>query len=435
VTTDKTRKFSRRALLNGLGLGLGMLPVLSFEKTPAQAADVAKRFISITWTNGVVAQNFFPPAGPLTGTLPPILTPLDKWKSKILAMRGPGAGTTTGGIDAQVMIDLGVVFGGHQSYPALLTGSFMGPNAAVTPSIDTLIADQLKAQGLAMPQLNVGCRPGPSTTSWRANGVKNHDETDPYTLFTRLFGASAPPPVDKSAIRRKSVMDFCIDDLTRFAAPLGLEDRVKIDGHLDAIRSLEKQLVAAPSCVAPANTPAGLDFKLNANYPTQVKMMIDIIAAVVKCDIARAITLDLIDDGGGNSLAFPWLPVPMSDYHALSHTPDPGPRTTINTWFYSQVADLVGQLAANPEGASTSLDNSVVLVCNDMNEGTDSRVSSLPYLIIGSGGGFFKQGTCVQFPANVPNNRLLTSICHAMDLPVASVGTTYAGDLDATLKA
>ena len=156
----------------------------------------------------------------------------------------------------------------------------------------------------------------------------------------------------------------------------------------------------------------------------------------MKCDIARAITLDMIDDGGGGSLTYPWLNINSPDYHAIAHASAYAQKTPIDTWYYSQVASLVGQLAANPEGAATSLDNTVILVCNDMNEGANHDIRGLPYLIIGSGGGFFKQGTCVQFPANVPNNQLLTSVLHAMGMMVPGVGDPkYTGDLDALLKA
>lgn len=164
----------------------------------------------------------------------------------------------------------------------------------------------------------------------------------------------------------------------------------------------------------------GLNFSQVGNYANHVKLM-DIVAASVKCDVARAITVDLIDDSGGNSLTFPWLSISSPDYHAIAHASANAQKVPIDTWYYTQVANLVGQLAANPEGAVTSLDNTVILVCNDMNEGSNHDVRGLPYLIIGSGGGFFKTGTCVQLPANVPNNQLLTSVCHAMGMPLASV--------------
>jgi hypothetical protein len=96
MTPDRADRFSRRALLKGLGLGLGMLPLLNSDKGTVRAAGVAKRLIAITWTGGVVPGAFFPPPGPLTGTLPPILQPLDAWKSKILVMQGVGNGVLEG---------------------------------------------------------------------------------------------------------------------------------------------------------------------------------------------------------------------------------------------------------------------------------------------------------------------------------------------------
>jgi uncharacterized protein DUF1552 len=435
MTPDRRDRYSRRALLKALGLGMGLLPLLDSEEAVAAAASGPKRFISVTWTNGIEPPNFFPPAGPLTAPLPPILSPLELFKSKVLAMRGPGAGSFTGGVDIQVMLDAGLRFSGESSYPSLLTGS-VGAAAPVigssaTASVDTLISDALKAQGFARPQLNLGVRPGPSHTSWGANGVRNSSQTNPYTVYSGLFGGTT-----SLLARRRSVLDYCIDDLTRFGARLGREDQVKIDAHLTSLRAIEQQLALLPGCHPAAPSPPGVSLIDNADYPTVTGMMIDLLAAAVRCDVARAITIDLIDNLGV-SLTFPWLGIPTPNYEAISHQGVSAypQKTQIDTWFYSQVARLVSQLAANPEGASTSLDNSVILVCNSMNTGWEETVVSLPYLIVGSGGGFFKQGTCVQFAANVPNNQLLTSVCHAVGLPVASVGSTYTGDLDAQLQA
>jgi hypothetical protein len=436
MTPDRSERYSRRALLKALGLGMGILPLLDSERAVAAGASGPKRFISITWTNGIEPPNFFPPAGPLTAPLPPILSPLEPFKSKVLAMRGPGTGSFIGGVDAQVMVDAGQRFG-FSSYVSLLTGSFGAASptfgsSPTTASIDTLISDALKAQGFATPQLNLGVRPQGSSTSWGAGGVKNTPQTNPYTVYSKLFGGTT-----SLLARRRSVLDYCIDDLTRFEARLGSEDKVKIDAHLTSLRAIEQQMALLPGCHPAAPSPPGVSLNNNTDYPIVTGMMMDLIAAAARCDAARAITIDLIDNGGGNSLTFPWLNIPAPDYRAISAQGVSAypQKTQIDTWFYSQVARLVSQLAANPEGASTSLDSSVILVCNAMNTGQDEEVVSLPYLIVGSGGGFFKQGTCVQFPANVPNNRLLTSVCHAVGLPVASVGTTYSGDLDAQLQA
>jgi hypothetical protein len=442
ILVPKPERYSRRKLLKGLGVGMGMLPLLNSERVRAQSAGVAKRLITITWGSGVVPGAYYVPAGAL-GTLPPILAPLDAWKSKVLAIRGSGNGNATmGGIDSKVMVDVGNTYGGHSSYPSLLTGTATGTQ----PSIDTLYATQLASAGFLKAQLNVGCRPGSSSTSWRAGKVKNTAETDPYRLFNTLFAGASVTPAQISSLllRRKSVLDHVIGELTSFQTRIGTDDKQKVQAHLDSVRAIENQLTggsATPTpgagCMPPPNTPAGLNFKTVANFPNHVKLMMDLVAAAVKCDKARAITIDLVDNGGANTLTFPWLNIPSPDFHAIAHQGAPGfaQKTPIDVWFFTQVASLVGQLAATPEGAVTTLDNTVVLVCNDMNEGDFHDVRSLPYLIIGSGGGFFKTGTCVQLASNAPNNQLLASVCHAMDLQIANVGDTYTGDLDAVLKA
>jgi len=100
------------------------------------------------------------------------------------------------------------------------------------------------------------------------------------------------------------------------------------------------------------------------------------------------------------------------------------------------VAEVVGKLAAVPEGTGTVLDNTVILVCNDMMEGANHYVGAIPYVLIGGGGGFFNTGRLVTMPSQVPNNQLLTSILHAMGIAVTGVGDPkYAGDLDSLLKA
>jgi hypothetical protein len=443
IHLSRSNRYSRRALLKGLGIGLGTLPLLNSERVRAQSGGVAKRMIAITWGGGVVPAQFYMPPGPIT-TLSPILAPLEAWKTHILAIRGKGTRSSDmGGIDAKALIDTqGMNYGGHFSYRTLLTGSGTGGK----PSIDTLMAENLATAGFPKAQLNVGLRPGNSSTSWRTGGVKNTAELDPYRLFSTLFAGAniTPAQIDTLRLRRKSVLDHVIGELGTFQTRIGSDDNKKVQAHLDSIRNIEGQLVAgataAPGagCAPPPNTPAGLNFKTVTNFPTHFQLMLDLVAAAVKCDMSRAITIDIADNGGANTLSFPWLNIPSPDFHAIAHQGSNGytAKIQIDTWFITQVARLVQQLGTNPEGAATTLDNTAILVLNDMNEGSFHDVRSLPFFIIGSAGGFFKTGQCVQLPANVPNNLFLTSVLHAMGMPqVTSVGDTYPGDIDAVLKA
>jgi len=447
---SESLKYSRRQILKRLGVGAGFLPLLSTERVrAANSSGFPTRFISITWTDGICPPNFYPAgtAGPLPSTLPSSLQPLANWTSKMTMFRL--ANDTKSPFDLTVMMDANSSYGGHWSYPALLTGDVTvngTSSKANSPSIDQVIANNLATQGVQNAQLNVGCRPYSTYTSWRSANTPNTQQTDPYKLFNNLFAGSSMPATQVNALlaRRKSVLDFVGTELNNFAKNLGTDDRNTVQSHLDSIRSLENQLTSSgtsttPTCTAPTITPTGLNFDTVTNYPDHVKFMTDIVAAAVICGKARSVTMDLIDNGGGNSLTFPWLNIPSPDFHAIAHQGSANytQKSVIDQWFYQQcVAELVGKLAAVQEGSGTVLDNTVILVSNDMMEGASHYVGSIPYVMIGSAGGVFKTGRLVTFPSSQPNNKLLTTILHAFGIASTGVGpANYAGDVDSALMA
>jgi len=455
IKTSKTQlKFSRRAILKRLGIGAGFLPLLSTERARAAANGFPTRFIAITWTDGVCPPNFYPSgsAGAFSANLPSILSPLQPWSSKLIAFRH--ATKIQSPFDINVMIDVGSKYGGHFTYPAMLTGGVSSPNGtaevptinATFPSIDQIYADNLLTMGVSNAQLNVGCRPYKSYTSFRSGGVANTQQNDPYKLFTNLFGGAGMTPVDMNALiaRRKSVLDYVGGELTSFAKNLGTEDKNNVMVHLQSVKSLQDQLkpptTAPATCTSPDITPTGLNFNTVANYPKHVQFMSDIVAASVICGKSRAVTMDLIDNGGGNSLTFPWLNISSPDFHAIAHQGSANytQKAMIDQWFYTAcVAEVVGKLAGVMEGTTSVLDNTVILVCNDMSEGAAHYVGQIPFLLIGSGGGFFKTGRMVTFTSQVAHNQLLTSVLHALGMTsVTGVGDPkYTGNLDSVLTA
>src|SRR5205823_5395162 len=262
-------------------------------------------------------------------------------------------------------------------------------------------------------------------SSWRASGQQNTPETDPYRLFTRLFASTTMPPaqIDLVRLRRQSVLDYLTKDITRFGQRLGTDDRFKIQAHMDSIRELERQLqgTGAPPGTPVACTPPTAPVQgAKLDTPALMKVMFDMAALALKCDVTRVITFDLFTDTGGAGNTFPWLGI-NTDYHTVAHAgaASATQKIMIDAWILSQVANLVGQLDATVEGTGTALDNSVVLAGSDMNEGALHYVGKIPFLVIGSAGGYFKTGRVLRY-SKVPHNRLLASICNAMDVPVTS---------------
>jgi hypothetical protein len=449
-------KYSRRALLKALGAGACLLPVLNNE---AEAADAGAgdsgagksssgfplRFIAVTWTNGAYGSSkWSSTTAPLTtANLPSLLTPLAPYVSQMIIPRGVNNQACFDATSGKGSTPYGA-YGGHGAYPSILTGTQFGSS----PSIDVQISTYLSGKGVVNPQLNLGVLPEGTFTSYSATGP-NSQITNPYTLFNQLFPSATMSTSTLSSLsaRRGSVLDAVSSQLTSFQNTVGTDDKVKIQSHLNSVRQLEMDLTAAvATCTPPTLTPTGLDFSDKGsatvtNYPTQTNFMMRLAAAAVTCGLSRCVTMDLINDGGGDILTFPWLspPITSPDYHAIAHVGagDATQKTSIDTWFYTQVATLLSGLSSSTEGSGTALDNTVVLLCNDMREGNDHYTANIAYIMIGSCGGFFKTGQIVGLGSGskgVPNNQLLTSICHAMGLQVTGIGTSeYTGNLDSYL--
>jgi hypothetical protein len=427
-------KYSRRALLKTLGVGAALLPLLNNEAVAAPAPGgtigpdgFPKRFICVVMTNGIYQKSWWQPANGndlTTGTLLPILAPLTPFRNKLLIPHN---------ISIQNVFNSNN-YGGHFGYPCILTGTQKGTSA----SIDTLIAQG--SPNLANAQLNLGCRTSNSHLSFKAGGIANSPNSSPKNVFNQLFAGAnlSPAQISNVQARRKSILDLVRTQLTAFQGVVGTDDKSKIQSHLDAIRSIEDSLTGQTTTMGcmPPTLDTTVDFTTTANYPALVAAQMKLAAAAVTCGISQAITLELIDDGGGNSLTFPWLNVSQSNYHAIAHlgASAAADKTVIDTWFYQWLAtNLLAPLDASVEGSGTALDNSCVLVANDMQEGNTHYDKNVPWLIAGSCGGFFKTGRVVEL-SNAPNNQLLTTILHAMgQTSVASVGDMYPGDVDSLL--
>ena len=72
------------------------------------------------------------------------------------------------------------------------------------------------------------------------------------------------------------------------------------------------------------------------------------------------------------------------------------------------------------------LDNSVVLWAKEMGDSRLHVCRSVPFIIAGRAGGYFKPGKYIDF-GGTPHNKLLVSVCHAMGLSNETFGNPAAG--------
>jgi len=445
IRTSTTRlRFSRRALLKGMGVSGAFLPLLEAEPALGATADgVVKRLVTITWTNGMPSTGFWPSTDtdPTSST---VLQPLSSLASKV---------TVAAAVDCKIMLDGGHKYDGHFTYPVLWTGTYKntgGQNAAATgPSLDQVYSDYV-AQTVNLPKpLLAISMVGGKGTSYRTGGVANSAETDPTRLFTQAFsssgGSTAAPAANgvSPQLRRKSILDFVKDDLQTFTTRLGMVDQAKVAAHLESVRQLELQLTAttgtgtgsgtAVSCKATA--PAGA-----TAFEGKLKAFLDLTAIALRCDLTRSVSMVWGADGGSGPGSWPALGI--GDYHGLAHQGPGGyaQKTKVDSYYYSQVAYLAQQLDATMETGGTALDHSIIGVTNDMDEGAEHYVGRLPFVLIGSAGGAIKTGRVVRLgtwvgktgtywkaDSGIAHNMMLATIASALGVPGTSFGTGYPG--------
>jgi hypothetical protein len=447
IRTSKTRaRLSRRTFLRGVGASVALLPMLEGERARGATAAFPKRLVTIAWSNGVAQPNFYPPADDPTASI--IMQPLAALKSKV---------TMVAGLDYKTMLDGGHTYDGHFSFPTMFTGTYMnlgGQNsAAAGVSIDQAVSTAVaKTVNLPMPLVTITVQG--KSTSFRADGSQNTGETQTERLFQSLFASTSMPSTTMSALtaRRKSVLDYLVPELSGFSARRGTADQAKIAAHLDSIRQIETSLMATGTTTGAMCMP--VDPGAQTDYQLQVKAFSDLIAMAFRCDVTRTVAISWADDGGSGPYTMPFLnlsdatTLAIGEVHNIAHEGATGysKKNLIDGWYMQQLAYLAGLLDATTEGAGTMLDNSLIVMGNDMSEGSFHSVSNIPYVLVGTAGGALKAGRTVKVGSwagkagtywssgntGVPHNQLLASISNYMDVPATSFGMPgYTGTLAA----
>jgi hypothetical protein len=336
------------------------------------------------------------------------------------------------------------------------------------PSIDQIIAKEVP-QTTDIPVFNLDAMsqdPGNlrGNTTYGLDRLPIHGEMDPSRAFDRLFTNGIATPVgstgapvdpmagDKLRAKRKSVLDLVRLELQTLQSRLGGQDRKKLDQHLTQIRSAESRLTApagAMSGAVPGWTPPtrdsvpklGFTFKEQDNFPKIVQLQMDMAIATLAADRSRIVTLQL--NQGNGDIVYRWLGV-NTPHHALTHGADSNAGLgAIQRWYYENFAYMLAKMDSVQEGGSTLLDNSLVVIGNEFVSGTAHDTDPWPVFIAGSGGGRFKTGRVVHYPAagngrlfpdhpdtksNQPfHTQFLTSVCHHMGAMVERVGDPSCG--------
>jgi hypothetical protein len=443
---------TRRDLLAGLGLSAAVAPFVPYLDRFAEAATAAPRRLLLTFApNGTIESRFWPTGGEETFTFPTgcITEPLAPFRRSLIFARNlkrarpPRSGPHEGPM------------------ASLWTGSTL--DAAGLPrngSIDQLIAAKLPREtAFASLEASVhhdekeGANQSEITKHmcYTTAGKPVPPESNPYTLFARLMltpsnagGGGGVTADDLARVRaqNQSVIDLVNAELGDLSAKVGRGDRAKIDGHVSALRDLERQLQAsspAPGGAMGAGpaacTPPTLDaaYKTMADsaaaFPQLLKLQSDVMVAALACDRTRVASLQW--SRTFSMLQHTWLGL-TDPHHTQSHKTDAASlegQAKISNWYAQQLAYLLGQLSRIQEGSATLLDNMLVVWGYDMNNGAVHETQPGIAVLAGGLGGKVRTGSNGRLLdlGTYDWNQLLATICLAMGTDIAQVGDLGKG--------
>ena len=428
------RYVSRRAFLRASGGAMLALPVLSALRVSAQETVAPKRLLLVYSPNGVIHEEWFPQDNTTeTGfELRECLKPLEAYKHLLIQFQGLELKVTQTGPGGPHQKGIGGLYTGRE----LQEGEFMdgcGSRAgwANGISVDQEVAKAI-GQNTALPSLELGVRAMQaevrSRISYAAPGAPLPPMNDPHDVYKRLFSDFQGDPNELNALRerRRSVLDTVQSQFAALDARIGQHDREKLQQHLELVRDVERRLDILPgdgkSCGVPEEPPL-LDEDNEDTMEQIAPLQMDMLSMAFACDLVRVASVQF--SSAINDIRMPWLNS-MGQGHTLSHSPTSSEsarqeRIRRSNWFAQQLAHLCDRLAAVPEGDGTVLDNTLIVWGNEVSWGNVHSHDNMPFLMIGSAGGYFRTGRYLEYDGD-SHNKLLVSILHAMGVPKDNFG-------------
>lgn len=418
---------SRRQLLQ-LGVGsagvLG-LPLLSPERSSA-AVEAPQRLLLVFTPNGTVPNSYWPAAGlsDTDFTLNTIMEPLTQFRDKLLILKGLRLAVSEVGPGGPHQKGVGGLF----TNADLQEGNFVDGDGSKSgwangPSLDQEAARYI-GQGSYLQSLELGVRVSENEVrariSYAGPGAPMPPVNSPLVAYQRLFSqflSSEPELVG----RRLSVLDSVKRQYDVLSPQLSQRDQQKLEQHMDLVRGLERRMGIAvdATCSRPEAPPDWAEDD-EETMPDIGGTQMKLLATAFACDLTRVASLQI--SSAVNSIRYPWLGSNGSG-HTLSHSSDAASQAEIvlrEQWAAEQIAGLMSELAAIPEGDGTVLDHTLIVWGNELGWGTTHTHDDIPFLLAGGAPGI-RTGRYLQYDRTA-HGALLLSILQSLGVPAMGFG-------------
>ncbi len=411
---------SRRRVLRGAGVAIS-LPLLdamfpALAPLAKAAAAPKMRFGAVYFPNGAIMQQFTPKTVGMGFEFTPILKPLEPFGTNLTIVTN----LTRSHPGSQV--------GDHAvSAAGFLTGVWPKRTEAedvyANTTIDQVVAKQI-GQDTPLPSLELatedftgyvgGCSPGFScaymnTISWSSPKTPLPMETNPRSVFERVFGEGGTPQQRSARLRKeKSILDAVSEDAKDLNRNLGPRDRSRLGEYLENIREIERRIDQSE---AHGSSEAVLDAPLGTpdNFEEHVGLMFDLAAAALQSDSTRVVTFMMSRELSQRT--YPQIGV-GEQHHSVSHhvnNPEKMARMVkINTYYVQMYARFLEKLRSTPDGDGTLFDHSLMIYGAGMADSNGHATDPLPMVMAGGGAG--RGSRHVELPVRTPIGNLWLNV-------------------------
>ncbi|MEC9094214.1 MAG: DUF1552 domain-containing protein [Planctomycetota bacterium] len=433
------KRISRRHMLIGGSTAIGlplmnaMQPALAGTRGVAEKSTTPVRLCYLYFPNGAGPNSWEPEKTESSGKLLKLgkwMSPLEGCKKNILILRrtwtprgnGHGAGTATW------------LTGGGYDERKVSAGVSADQIAAKSIGKDTMFPSielSMEGEGFFSNSLPR------NTISWNEKGYPIPRETEPRSIFDRMFRSQTGAANDRSTI------DQAFDEIRRLKRTVGAQDNRKLDEYLEAIRSVERRMEFAQKNSERANQNPELRNFLKRpksgipqNHGQYMKLMYDMIALAFWSDATRVSSLML--DHGQSNRYFNFIDGVKGTWHAISHWRDTSGKTEdddgvhswdstqeklemynrILQWHHEQFAYFLERLRTIQENDRSLIDQCGILYGSSLSDGHAHSARNLPIIVAGNAGGQFNTGRLIKFKQNTSLSGIHLSLLRAASVPV-----------------
>jgi hypothetical protein len=284
--------------------------------------------------------------------------------------------------------------GDHASATSFLTGAKHVTKGGFrnTVSLDFLAAQHVGA-ATRFPLLALSTANGsPLTHTPSGAGIPAMDR--PSVLFAKLFLAGKPAEVQKEMQRLRygrSVLDRMADRFGELRRTLNVADQRQVNDYADAVRALEKQLVAdedwtqrpKPTVdMQPPNEAYPSPFADPCDIVGRARVMLDLARLALQTDSTRVVSLFI----RGAECKTPIEGVAEAHHRLTHHGQNPEiieQLKLVESKEMEVFRDFLAGLRDDRVGAESLLDTTQVLIGSNLGDASSHNTSNLPILLAG----------------------------------------------------